>query len=418
MGTERMDALSVLRWLTKNPILLAIFAVFCAWPVGYGLWHMFTHHAWMLMDIDAVVCGAKTLASNHSPYAIHPPSCDGNRPAAYVYAPQVARLFIPFIQAFGSLGTRNLFVWVLLAPATVFLLWFALIKPFPRIDIRYRLLAFASLTSMTFVCANVGIVMHALVLASLLLFPKTRWPFTVVVLACACIKPTFLTYFVFFLLADEALWRRAFAFGWRAVAGVGLAYLMVLTDGHYGRAWQKTLHSVTMARQVGMGWFELTNFVFHVPGPSHLNVELALGFMIVMTLAGMAIAQWGGLDRDERLVLGMGLVPLMTPRLLDYDMVLIVPYAALIMMCAQRMGGKVLGAVLSWIFTGWLVWGIITNITDDPRWHRTPFDMLLFGLLTGITGLIALVYRLSGKASASDTAPRTDNTAESPPIPS
>ncbi|MGZ3305921.1 MAG: hypothetical protein ACXU8U_08675 [Asticcacaulis sp.] len=411
-----MDALSVLRRLTGNPVTLALFIAFCLWPAGSGLYIMITHHHWMLMDIDAVLCGAKTLSTGHSPYAIHPPSCAGNRPAAYVYAPQVARLFIPFVQSLGVIGARNLFLWVLLLPSTLLLLWFALVKNFPGVDIRYRLLAFSALTSMTFVCANVGIVMHALVLLSLLLVPKSRWPFTIVVLACACVKPTFLAYFAIFLLDEGPLWRRLFAFSWRAVAGCGVAYLMVLTDGHYGRAWQKTLHSVTMARQVGMGWFELTDLVFHVPGPSHLNVELAIGFMIVMTLCGMAVAHWGALDRDERLLLGMGLVPLMTPRLLDYDMILIVPYAALLMSCVHRMGGKALTVPLSWLFTGWLAWGIITNIMGDANWHRTPMDMLLFGGLTGVTGLIALGHGLSGRNRS--ISPGTGNTAETLPTPS
>lgn len=393
-----MDALSVLRVLTRYKILSCLFVAFCLYPVIAGLYYMFTHHSWMLMDIDAVLCGARTLGSGHSPYAIHPPVCAGVRPAAYVYAPQIARLFYPLVKAMGVPGARALFIWLLLAPATLFLLWFALIKKFPGIPFQYRFLAFAALTAMTFVCANVGIVMHALVLASLLLFPKTRWPFTAVVLMCACVKPTFIAYFVIFLLADEALWRRAFAFSWRVAAGAGVAYLMVLTDGHYGKAWQKTLHSVTMARQVGMGWFELTNFVFHVPGPSHLNVELAIGFMAVMVLAGMAIAQWCDLDRDERLVLGMGLVPLMTPRLLDYDMILIVPYAALLMACVHRKGGKALTVILSWIFVAWLAYGVVTNMMGYKAWHRTPMDMLLFGCLTAITGLIALASRLNGKA--------------------
>ena len=404
-----MDALSVMRVLTRYKGTLCLFAIFCCWPVVAGLYVMFTHHSWMLMDIDAVLCGARTLGEGHSPYAIHPPVCAGVRPAAYVYAPQIARLFYPVIKAFGVPGARQLFIWLLLAPATLFLLWFALIKRFPDIDIRYRLLAFAALTSMTFVCANVGIVMHALVLASLLFFPKTRWPFTATVLLCACVKPTFVAYFVIFLLADEALWRRAFAFSWRVALGVGVAYLMVLTDGHYGKAWQKTLHSVTMARQVGMGWFELTNFVFHVPGPSHLNVELAVAFMAVMVLAGMAIAQWCDLDRDERLVLGMGLVPLMTPRLLDYDMILIVPYAALLMACVHRAGGKAVAFVLSWLFTGWLVYGIITNMMGNRAWHRTPMDMLMFGILTAIVGLIAVTRGVSG----SKVKRRDDPPAES-----
>jgi hypothetical protein len=406
-----MDALSVLRVLTRNPFLLCIFAVVCAWPVVSGLYFMFTHHAWMLMDIDAVLCGARTLGNGHSPYAIHPPSCAGNRPAAYVYAPQIARMLVPIVDQFGVKGGRNLFVWLMLAPATLGLLWFALVRKFEGIDIRYRLLAFASLTSMTFVCANVAIVMHALVLASLLLFKKTRWPFTVMVLLCACVKPTFLTYFVLFLLDEGPLWRRGFSFAWRVVAGVFIFWLMIQTDGHYGHAWQKTLHSVTMARQIGMGWFELTNFVFHVPGPSHLNVELAVGFMAVMTLSGMAIAHWGELPADERLVLGMGLAPLMTPRLLDYDMVLIVPYAALVMMCAHRFDGRIFGVkvmsiILSWVFVIWLGTGIVHSMIGTATFHRTSFSMLLFGLLTGVVALMAVAKGLGwGREKADSPLP-------------
>jgi hypothetical protein len=117
-----------------------------------------------------------------------------------------------------------------------------------------------------------------------------------------------------------------------------------------------------------------------------------------MLLAAMAIAQWGDLEPDERLALGMGLVPLMTPRLLDYDMILIVSYAALLMSVVHRIGGKVLTVLLSWIYVGWLSWGVISYILDEPSWHRTPFAMLLFGLLTGVTGLIALAHGLMSKS--------------------
>ena len=393
-----MDALTILRRLTAFRPLLFLFMLFCAWPVVAGMYHMITHHAWMMMDIDAVLCGAKTLAAGHSPYAIHPPTCAGVRPAAYVYAPQVAYLFMPFIERFGIPGTRTLFQWVLLYPATLFLLWYALVRCFANIDIRWRWLAFSGLTAMTFLCANVGIVMHAFVLASLLLTPKgqlwSRLPFTMTVLLCSCVKPTFLCYFVIFMFDDVALWKRVVAFGWRAVLGIAVNQLMVITDGHFGKAWQKTLHSVTLARQPGMGWFELTNFVFHVPGKSDLNWQLALGFMAVMGLAGMAIAQWGKLDDDERLLFGMGLVPLMTPRILDYDMILIAPYAALLVAVAYRIGGGVFRFVLSWIFAGWMIWGVFSFIFDVEGWHRTSMAMLLFGCLTVIVGLRALALRL------------------------
>ena len=406
-----MDALSVLRPLTAFKPLLWILAVFCAWPVGAGMYHMITHHAWMLMDIDAVLCGAKTLAAGHSPYAIHPPVCAGVRPAAYVYAPQIAYLFMPFIKAFGIPGARLIFLWVLLWPATLFLLWYALIRRFPNIDIRWRWLAFAALTPMTFLCANVGIVMHAIVLASLFFSPKSRWPFTIAVLACSCVKPTFLVYFMIFMLDDIALWRRVLAFGWRAAAGLLVHQVLVMTDGHFGKAWERTLRSVTLARQPGMGWFELTNFVFHVPGKSDLNWQLALGFMAVMGLSGMAIVHWGKLDKDERVLFGMGLVPLMTPRILDYDMILIAPYAALLVAVAYRVGGGFFRFFVSWVFTGWMVWGVFVFILNIYSWHRTPMAMLLFGMLTVLVAVRATADGLSKRHTDGDAlaAPQPAN---------
>ena len=392
-----MDALTVLRRVTFHPVLLIAFAALCLWPNLGGIWHMVHHHSWMMMDIDAVLCGAHNLARDHNPYALHP-VCRNLSPAAYVYAPQFARLLVPIIDLFGLTGTRALFVIVLLIPATILALWFALLKPLPEVDVRYRLLAFTALTSMTFVCGNIGLVMHAAVLASLLLFPRTRIPFTVAVIACACVKPPFLAYFVICLFDDRALWRRLIAFAWRAALGLACVAMIMLADDRFHHAWQRTLNSVTLKRQVGMGWFELTTFTFHVPAGSRLNAELALAFMAVMTLCGLAMAQWGRngepLDKDERLVLGMGIVPLMIPRLLDYDMVLIVPYAALLMTLIQRNAPKALGVPLSWLFVGWLGYGIAAYAFNIHGWHRTPMDMLLFGVLTVVAGLIAAMRRL------------------------
>jgi hypothetical protein len=48
---ESMDALSILRRLTGFRLLLCLFIAFCAWPVVASMYHMITHHAWMLMDI-------------------------------------------------------------------------------------------------------------------------------------------------------------------------------------------------------------------------------------------------------------------------------------------------------------------------------------------------------------------------------
>ena len=408
-----MDARSVLRWLTSNKLLLILFLAFCAYPVVFGVYDRIQRNDWALMDIDAVLCGAKTLAAHHSPYAIHP-ACAGLKPAAYVYAPQVAQLFEVPIKLFGMQATRLGFVILILWPATLFLLWFALIKSFPGVELRYRWLGFGALTAITFTCANIGLVMHALVLASLMLRRKSLWPFTIVVVLCAAIKPTFLTYFVIFLFDAGPLWKRVLAMVWRCAIGLGVVGLILLDDGRYGGAWQKTLHSVTLSRQPGMGWFHLTDQLGVIPG-SHLNILLALGFMGAMALSGMAVAKWGELSDDERLLLGMGLVPLMTPRILDYDMILIAPCAALLVSVAHRMGGKFFIFCLSWLFAGFLIFGIVTNmINNHGPYPRTINAMLLFGFIALVMGLRSLVFGL-GKGQIVESeivpTPQTGSTA-------
>jgi len=197
------------------------------------------------------------------------------------------------------------------------------------------------------------------------------------------------------------------------VLGLACVAAIMLADDRFHHAWQKTLNSVTLKRQVGMGWFELTTFVFHVPAGSRLNAELAAAFMAVMTLSGLAMAQWGNrgrpLDNDERLVLGMGIVPLMIPRLLDYDMVLIVPFAALLISLIQRNAPRAAGIPLSWIFVLWLGYGILAYAMDWHGWHRTPMDMLLFGCLSVIAGLTVALRRLADgrSAPAPEPAPQT-----------
>ena len=55
---------------------------------------------------------------------------------------------------------------------------------------------------------------------------------------------------------------------------------------------------------------------------------------------------------------------------------------------------KALGVPLSWLFAGWLGYGIAAYAFNIHGWHRTPMDMLLFGVLTVVAGLIAAMRRL------------------------
>lgn len=389
-----MDAFAFLNIRTRTRGGRGLYIFLCLLPVAGGIVAKLIGHDWAFMDIDAVLCAAKAEAAGHSPYATL--KCAGIDPAPYVYAPQVLGLFQPLVAAFGALGARLVFIFTLLLPATGLLLWFALSRALPGIDWRWRLLAFSGLTPMAFCCGNIGIVMHAAVLLSLLLAKGRRWPFVVTVLLCVALKPTFMAYFILFLFEDRPLKARIAAFAGCVAEALGVTGLMAATAGPWGRAWWDALHSVALESQPGLGWMALTAYV-GLPPDGGVTAVLTLGFMAAMVLSGLAIAEWGGLDDKGRLTVVLGVVPLMTPRLMDYDMILIVPYAALLLTLIPRLNMPVLEKWLPWLFVAVLAIGIACNILHLKRWHRTHVAMFLFCSLTLIIGARLAVVNLAGR---------------------
>ncbi len=378
-----MDALAFLKDKTKTATGRWVFIVLCLLPVVGGIVGKLISHAWAFMDVDALLCAARAEAAGHSPYGIL--TCPDLAPAPYVYAPQVAALFAPAIIALGGMGSRIVYTLVFLLPATTFLVWYSLGKAMPRLDWRYRWLAFSALTPMAFYCANIGLVMHAVVAATLMLYPRRRLPFVAAVLACAFIKPTFLLYFAAFLFEERPLRERLATFGSAAMAGLGVVAVTAMTAGTYAGAWHQALSSVALETQPGLGWFALTSMV-HLPASAPMTLILTVIFMGAMLASALALAEWGGLSGDERKLLALGVAPLMTPRLMDYDMFLIVPYVALLMSLVPSLGGRTWRTYVSWGFAGMLLFGIVCNIVHLKHWPRTHAAMFVFCVLTMVVG--------------------------------
>ncbi len=386
-----MDALTFLKGRTRTRRGQGFYIFLCLLPILGGIVAKLIGHDWAFMDIDAVLCAAKAEAAGHSPYGAL--KCTGIDPAPYVYAPQVLALFQPLVAVFGALGARLVFIFILLLPATAVLLWFALLRAMPKVDWRLRLLAFSGLTPMTFCCGNIGIVMHACVPLSLLFGKEKRWPFIVAVLLCVAIKPTFMAYFIFFLFEDKPWKARIATFAGCVAEGIGVTGLMVATTGHWGQAWWEAMHSVTLETQPGLGWMALTSYVgLHSDWP--VTIVLSLGFMAAMLLAGLAIVEGAGLDDDGRALVALGVAPLMTPRLMDYDMVLTVPYVALLMTLMPRLKYPPLEKCLPWAFVAVLALGIACNVLHLKRWHRTHVAMFLFCSLTLVMGARLAIIQL------------------------
>ncbi|MDC7682566.1 hypothetical protein PQU92_04720 [Asticcacaulis sp. BYS171W] len=379
-----MDALTCLREKFGSGWKYGLFVTLCVFPVLAGVLEKFVRHRWVFMDVDAVVCAAQAVAAGQSPYA-ESLTCPGLTPAAFVYAPQIAQGLAPVVSALGVVAVRDIYLWALLLPATLFLLWYALFKVNETLPRHYRWLAFAALSPMTFCCANIGILMHALVLASLVLFRRHRWPFVLMVLACAYIKPTFLSYFVVLLMEKRPWTRSVRDFVLACGVGAGVVLLTFQGAGDGITDWMQALRSTAIKEQPGLGLFALLDWVGIETG-SPLALAMGLAFTTAIVAAGVVIAHTGNRRREERLILGMGVAVLCNPRLMDYDMVLLVPYAALLGGTIGALKGRILRYNLSWGLVLLLFGGAPAYLFHINPYQRTHIAMFAFSVLTLVIG--------------------------------
>jgi len=435
-----MDAMVFLRDRTTTHFRRVLFCFVCLLPIVGGVISRALHHAWAFMDIDAVLCAAKVEAAGSSPYGAL--ACPGLAPAPYVYAPQVAASLGPWIHVAGAPGAHWIYIICLYIPACLALAWYALGRGLPGVDWRYRMLAISGLSPMAFCSGNFGMVLHAAVIFSFLnqndfgrnrpsepffynascrskrtqftfwhgalVWPKRKWAFTGLVLACSVVKPTFLLYF-FVVLFERRPWRdRLLVLAVSGAAGVLVIVATALTAGPLGAAWGQALRSVTLHNQPGMGWFAFTTWL-GLAANAPVTVVLTLLFMAAMLASGLGIAEAAGLDDNERKVLALGLVPLLTPRLMDYDMLALAPCVALLMRVTPALGGRIYCYNMSWIFVGVLGFGAANNVLHLHRWPRCNAAAAVFCAVVLVGGA-----RLAMKKWGKDEGRSCGKKGESP----
>ena len=375
-----MDGLAFLREKTRTRTSRIVFGILCLYPlVGGVIGHLIGRLHGTFMDVDAVLCAAQAEAAGGSPYGVL--HCAGPAPSAYVYAPQVAAAFIPLIHALGMTAVRWACILLLFFPALALLVWYALYRPVNGVDWRVRLLAISGLAPMVFCSGNFGVIMHALVISSLLIWPSRRWVFVPVVLACAVIKPTFLLYLLA-LLFEARPWRQRWtALALSGAAGLAVMAVVTVTAGPLLAPWHEAMASVALHDQPGLGWLFLTSGL-HMAPDAPVTLVLTLVFMVAMAASGIAIAEAAGLDDTERKVLALGLVPLLTPRLMDYDMLALAPCLALLIRVLPALGGRIYRYNISWLYVGGLGFGALTCVLHLSRqWPRSQAAMGLFCLV-------------------------------------
>lgn len=360
-------------------------------------------HGWWLNDYDALICGAHSIGLGQSPYSLNP-VCEGIRPAPFVYAPQVGAVFAPLVNGLGFAGARWVFLIALL-PALAVLVWFGLYKALPKAPFWLRLMTFAAINGSVFACGNIGLVLHAIVIAAALNMPRTRWLFVAAVILGALVKPVFLTYLIVLLLEKRALGVRLRDFAVAAVLGLGAVAGLMLDAGPFGAAWHATLNAIVIQQQPGIGLFSYTSLI-GFPAASPVAELLYLPFAAAIAISGLVLAEWGEFDAGERVVLGMGVAQLLNPRLMDYDLFVLTPAVVMVVMQARAFGPKVF-AWVSWAFAGVLVFAVALNAFGGAHVNdlikRAPIAVFVYcGLLIFVAAQTALKHQAEIKALVKD----------------
>lgn len=389
------DALTIVRRLTGRAWMAGLFGVVFLFPIlGNVISRLTRKHGWWLNDYDALICGAHSVGLGQSPYSLTP-VCEGIRPAPFVYAPQVGEVFAPLVNGLGFAGARWVFLIALL-PALAVLVWFGLVKAMPKAPFWLRLMTFAAINGSVFACGNIGLILHAVVIAAALNIPRTRLPFVAVVILGALVKPVFLTYLVVLLLEKRPLGLRLRDFGLSAALGLAAVAWLMLDAGPFGAAWHATLNAIVIQQQPGIGLFSYTSLI-GLPAASPIAQLLYILFAAVIAISGLVLAEWGEFDTGERVVLGLGVAQLLNPRLMDYDLFVLTPAVVMVVMQARAFGPKIF-AWVSWALAGVLMFAVALNVFGGAHVNdlikRAPIAVFVYcGLLIFVAAKTAQKHR-------------------------
>ena len=384
-----MDAFSQIQAWCRNRFVAALLLLLALEPaISATVTRLLRHRHWF-SDWDAVVCAAQAVRTGQNPYSLDL-NCPGLDPAGYVYAPQIAKGFAPVIGWLGLDGARWLGL-VLILPAMAFLIWYVLVRRFDHLPASARLMGFAAVRGSTLSTANIGFPMQALAVWARLAFREKRWPFVAAVILGGLIKPIFLANLLVLLVEDRPIFDRLRAFTVSAMAGTAAIAAMVLTAGPLFTDWTIALHEIVLTEQPGVGFAKLAAFA-----GLGSNSVVSLGLFVVisgaLTASVMAIAQWGRLTADERVLLGLGLAQLINPRINDYDLYMLFPALALAVM-ALRTVDTAMFRRLSWLYVALTVGNVLAVTLAVKALRGVPATYVAACALVITSGMVCVLPR-------------------------
>jgi dolichol-phosphate mannosyltransferase len=339
---------------------------------------------WWWNDFDAIACSGQRAAQGLSIYSAHA-VCPGMRPSAFVYSPQVAHVAGWLQQVLGSGGFKGLYL-VLYVVTALWLGWLMFVRPMNDVSLRLRIAALGLVTGGVIACGNIAILCHAMVAGSLLCFRRTRAPFITAVILAAAIKPVFATYLVVLVL-DAVPWRaRASRLGTAALALAGAAGVLVLTAGPDLGAWGHALSSVVLQNRPGVGFLGWIKAL----GGSDAGVPTLVGyaaFALILSAAGVVVAELGRLDAENRWLLGLGLAQLINPRLMGYDLQMLAPLIALTAAASTSISPRAadsVGRTLWVVCMAALVLADLSMVPWAAGWAPPVISLLFAGVASGL----------------------------------
>jgi hypothetical protein len=149
-----MDAVSWLDDKRRGRIFQIVLIILAIQPTLTAIVGRLLKGKHWLGDYEAVLCGARSVGAGVSPYTPND-LCQDMQAAAYVYSPQIAEMLMHPLALLGVDGMRWLYA-ALLIPATLLLLWYAVLKPFAHLPLSLRLIGLMAIRGSPLATGNLG----------------------------------------------------------------------------------------------------------------------------------------------------------------------------------------------------------------------------------------------------------------------
>lgn len=357
----------------------------CTLPLISGLLGRLIKQKPWFVDFDAIACAGMTLSQGGNPYSLSP-ACEGMHPAVFVYAPVIAESLSAVVAFMGLEGFRVIYVLLWLAALTGIGLY---VWKSNDQDWRLKLPVFALLTGGSLASGNIALLLHGLILAAALSLPKRVSPFIIAVTMAALIKPTLLTYLIVLVYLDKPLRWRIGTLVTGSLTGLAGYALISTGTGDLHTHWHTALDQVVLSQQPGISFFSWID----ATGLNHTGLPSLIGlvlFMIILSLSGLALAELGKAGPAGRLAIGLGMAQLLNPRLMDYDLLLVIPLLVTAVSLSQATGQSWARYSLMTL-NGLMASVLILNMLDAPPVMPVPLGVLGISLMVIVqAGALAL----------------------------